>query len=41
MDGIEVLDEGDLVAGCGSLAGDDGGVGEEVFPDLGRRMLVK
>lgn len=32
--GVDVLDEGDLVAGCGALAGDDGRVGEEVLPDL-------
>lgn len=32
--GIDVLDAGDLVAGGGALAGDDGRVGEEVFPDL-------
>ena len=32
--GVEVLDEGDLVAGGGTLAGYDGGVGEEEFPDL-------
>lgn len=32
--GVEVLDENHLVASCGTLAGDDGGVGEEEFPDL-------
>jgi hypothetical protein len=33
---VDVLDEGDLVAGSGSLTGDDRGVGKEVFPDLKR-----
>ncbi len=37
MRGVDVLDQGDLVAGRGALAGDDGRVGEEVFPDLERR----
>jgi len=32
--GIDVLNEGDLVAGSGALAGDDGRVGEEEFPYL-------
>jgi hypothetical protein len=32
--GVDILDERDLVACCSSLAGDDRGVGEEVFPDL-------
>lgn len=32
--GVDVFDEGDLVAGRGALAGDDGRVGEEVLPDL-------
>lgn len=31
---VDVLDQGDLVAGSGTLAGGDGGVGEEVLPDL-------
>lgn len=31
---VDVLDHGDLVASGGTLTGDDGGVGEEVFPDL-------
>lgn len=31
---VEVLDEGDLEAGGGALAGGDGRGGEEVFPDL-------
>lgn len=31
---VHVLDKGDLVAGCGALTRDDGGVGKEVFPDL-------
>lgn len=34
--GVDVLDKGDLVASCATLAGDDGAVGEEVFPDLAR-----
>lgn len=34
VSGVDVLDEGDLVAGSGTLAGDDGAVGEEEFPDL-------
>jgi hypothetical protein len=32
--GVDIFDEGDLKAGGGALAGDDGGVGEEEFPDL-------
>ena len=32
--GIDVLDQGDLIASRGALAGDDGRVGEEVFPYL-------
>lgn len=32
--GVDVLDHGDLVAACRPLAGDDGGIGEEVFPYL-------
>ena len=32
--GVDVLDEGDLVASSGSLTGDDGRVGEEIFPNL-------
>lgn len=32
--GVDVLDQRDLEAGGGALAGDDGGVGEEEFPDL-------
>lgn len=32
--GVDVLDQRDLVAGGGALAGDDGGVGEEELPDL-------
>ena len=31
---VDVLDEGNLVAGGGTLAGGDGGVGKEVLPDL-------
>jgi hypothetical protein len=31
---IHVLDQGDLIAGCGALTRDDGGVSKEVFPDL-------
>jgi len=34
VSGVQVLDKGDLVAGCGALARDDGGVGEEELPDL-------
>lgn len=34
--GVDVLDKGDLVASCATLAGDDCAVGEEVFPDLTR-----
>lgn len=36
--GVDVLDEGELEAGGTALAGSDGGVGQEVFPDL--RVLV-
>ena len=32
--GIQVLDEGDLIAGSGALARNDGGVSKEEFPDL-------
>lgn len=32
--GVDVLDEGELEAGGTALAGSDGGVGQEVFPDL-------
>ena len=32
--GVDVFDERDLVACCAALAGDDGRVGEEVFPYL-------
>ena len=32
--GVDILDQGDLVAGRGALAGDDGRVGEEVLPYL-------
>jgi hypothetical protein len=31
---VDVLDQSDLIASCGSLAGDDRGVGEEEFPNL-------
>jgi hypothetical protein len=31
---VDVLDQGDLVAGGAALAGDDGRVGEEELPDL-------
>lgn len=31
---VHVLDKGDLVAGCGPLTRDDGGVGQEELPDL-------
>jgi hypothetical protein len=47
MGGVQVLDKGDLVAGCGALTRDDGGVGEEEFPDLvcqqcpGSRWVIK
>jgi len=34
MGGVDVLDESDLVASGRALAGDDGGVCEEVLPDL-------
>ena len=34
MSGVQVLDEGDLVAGRGALTGDDGGVSKEELPDL-------
>ena len=34
MRGIDILDHGDLVAGRGTLAGDDGRVGEEILPYL-------
>lgn len=31
---VDVLNHGDLVASGGTLTGDDGRVGKEVFPDL-------
>jgi len=31
---VHVLDKGDLVASCGALTRNDGGVGKEIFPDL-------
>lgn len=31
---VDVLDEGNLEAGGTALSGDDGGVSQEVFPDL-------
>lgn len=34
VDGVEVLDAGNLEAGCATLAGGNRGVGKEVFPDL-------
>ena len=34
MSGVDVLDQGELVAGGTSLTGDDGGVGKEELPDL-------
>ncbi len=34
VSGVQVLDKGDLIASGGALARDDGGVGEEEFPDL-------
>jgi len=36
---VDVLDESDLVAGCGTLSGDDGRVREEVLPDLSHVSL--
>lgn len=39
--GVDVLDHGDLVAGSGALARDDGGVGEEELPDLEGSRSVK
>jgi hypothetical protein len=34
MGRVDVFDKGDLPAGSTTLAGGDGGIGEEVFPDL-------
>ena len=34
VSGVDVLDQCDLVAGSGTLARDDGRIGEEVFPYL-------
>jgi hypothetical protein len=34
VSGVQVLDQGDLVASCTSLSGNDGGVSQEVLPDL-------
>jgi len=31
---VDILYQCDLIAGRGSLAGDDGGVGKEIFPNL-------
>lgn len=38
---VDVLDESNLEAGGTTLAGDDGGVGKEVFPDLQSLLVVK
>lgn len=38
---VDVLDESDLEAGGTTLAGDDGGVSKEVFPDLRFLLAVK
>lgn len=37
---VDVLDHGDLVASGGTLTGDDGGVGKEVFPDSEPALAV-
>ena len=34
MGGVDVLDQGHLVAGGSSLTGGDGGISKEEFPDL-------
>lgn len=34
VDGVDVLDQDNLVASCASLARDDSGIGKEVLPDL-------
>ena len=39
--GVDVLDQGDLVASRGALARDDGGVCKEVLPDLEPTSLTK
>lgn len=40
MGRVDVLDQGELVAGGTTLAGDDGGVGEEELPDLKGPLVV-
>jgi len=34
MGRVDVLDHSDLIASSAALAGDDGGIGQEEFPDL-------
>ena len=34
VSGVQILNEGDLIAGSGALARNDGGVSKEEFPDL-------
>jgi hypothetical protein len=34
VSGVQVLDEGNLIAGSGALARNDGGVSKEEFPNL-------
>jgi hypothetical protein len=34
VSGVQVLNEGDLIASSGALARNDGGVSKEEFPDL-------
>lgn len=41
MGGVDVLDEGELPASGTTLAGGDGRGGQEVFPDLKSKSLVK
>lgn len=38
--GVDVLDESDLEAGGGTLAGGNGGVGQEEFPNLRSKKLA-
>jgi hypothetical protein len=40
MGGVQVLDKGDLVAGCGALTRDDRRIGKEELPDLGLLEMV-
>jgi hypothetical protein len=39
--GVQVLDQCDLIASCGALSRDNGGVGKEEFPNLALLAYVE